>query len=223
MALEKRHRPHFLAVPLVRFARMAEPPDDLELIVINGRVAHLKKRLHADASLAARRGLVALAALTGEYGTVEMLLAHGASADDDASDDQIGDETALAFGHRSRHLEHMHALDFACLRADIGLVRLLLEHGARIGAEHLQLAGSVAADHPGDPTWARCSEQCVAVLADAKRRRARRRLRAAIASVAALRAWHARAAERAYAPDGAGYLQAEQDFARRLRVGDVGR
>lgn len=206
----------------------------IEELVINGRVAQLKKLLLADSAAAQTPGLVASAALNLQAGVLELLLDSGASADDEATADTVNAAVlfCVSFANRSP-LQSLNAngdpvfprlcaLDFACLRGDVGLVELLLARGARPRPTNAKLVQWTQAVRQDNPTWQRCAGACLAALEATRRRRARRRLRVAVASVALLQSWHARAAERAYAPGGVGFRDVEADFARRCACGDGG-
>ena len=187
--------------PTQESASAEASPEDIEKIVINGRVAALKKVLAANREVALQPGLVPLAANYGEQGCLEILLDHGADIHE-----VLWPEIGLGRWPCVTAIEH------ACLRADVGLVKLCLSRGAATPPNLADLLSEAETSHAGDETWARCSADCLEAIAAARRHRARRRLRAAIALVAELLAWQTRAAERAYRPGGAGFREAAAEF-----------
>ena len=189
----------------------------LHAAIARGRTSVVSQWLAARPEgdlLTQHKGLVAHAARSGQDAICEMLVSHGADIDD-------------------RDLDGMTALMWAAANVEVQLVRMLLAHGANPnlrtrsgGAPGTEREPGVAADlarlkmesKGGEPTWTRCAQDCIAVLAlaSAKRREhVRLRLRAAFHLVTAVLAWHARAMDRLYAPGGAGYCRARDDFAER--------
>ena len=174
--------------------------DDSQLASIcsNGRVAALRKILASAPEAAQRPGLAIIAARFGEQGVLEMLLDSGADVDECSRDGQ-------------------RALDEAIKNSDPDLVKFLLSRGAAVMDGMLASAKQSEVVRRDDATWSRCAVQCTTMLSAARRMRARRRLRAAGCTIATLLAWHARAAERVYAPGGVGFEDAALDFALRSR------
>jgi hypothetical protein len=187
---------------------------ELMTAIAHGRVAAVKKLLDAagTSTVLCIRGLLPLAARSGQDGLCEMLLELGVPVDD--REDETGNFTALMW---------------AAANVEANLVRLLLRHGAnpllktQAGGAPPQPEPGTAADLSqlklesklGDPTWTRCANECIAILheaAFARRLRTRRKLQRAIRLVLSLLAWRMRAAVRAYSPGGAGYHLARDDF-----------
>ena len=189
--------------------RMAASPassevDDAYLASIcsNGRVAALRKIIASNPEAARRPGLAVIAAEFGEQGVLEMLVDSGADVDESKENDVD---------------ECMCALDHAVRRSDPDLVKFLCSRSCRVTDNVLARAREAEVARRDDATWSRCAAQCTALLTTARSLRARRRLRAAGRTVAVLLAWHARAAERVYAPGGVGFEDAALDFALRSR------
>ena len=187
--------------------------------VQNGRIGEIRKALTAEPSrlgalylhetqyptpaAATPMPLLCVAAAETHGGALETLLELGAALDQPATDGRV-------------------PLMLAASVADVGLVKLLLGRGANpllldeLGRSASDYAREMGRQRPNDPTWERCVRQCVEMIdagAEAWRcARARRRWRVAAWVVVVLREWQARAAERAYAPGGLGFAEANERF-----------
>lgn len=196
--------------------------------VQNGRIGEIRKALTAEPSrlgalylhvtqyptptAATPMPLLCVAAAETHGGALETLLELGAALDQPATDGRV-------------------PLMLAASVADVGLVKLLLGRGANpllldeLGRSASDYAREMGRQRPNDPTWERCVRQCIEMIdaaAEAWRcARARRRWRLAAWIVVVLREWQARAAERAYAPGGLGFAEANERF-RELAGPSVG-
>ena len=186
--------------------------DQLHAAICHGRVAAVRKLLDtAPERVVGARGLLPLAARSGQDAIAEMLLESGVPVDE--REDETG----------------MTALMWAAANVESHLVRLLLRYGAnpvlktRSGGAHPRRDPGTAADlsqlklesKGGDPTWTRCANECIGLLTQAcaaRRQRTRHRFQRSIRLVVILLAWRARAADRTYAPGGVGYNLARDDF-----------
>ena len=188
--------------------------DELQRAVFHGRVARVQQLLASSSE--PRRGLLVLAAKSGQDAMCEILLQHGSDVNE-------------------RCGSGMTPLMWAAHNLEAGLLKRLLSLGANPNLylhNGSQITRSSAADFldlnlqskNGDATWERCAVECLALLDAASVARhgfVRARLKRPIRLVSTLLQWWARAAHRVYSPGGCGYLIAREEFEARQQEGTV--